>query len=209
MNITIKQLKIFIGVAKSKSFTKTAQTQHISQSALSTAIRELEKATKSRLFERTTRVVELTDSGIAFLAVATKVIETLENSALELERLSREKHNVLKIGFTPFVAGSLAPKAIRTFEIENPQVSVEITDRPPDELMRLVELGKIDAAYGAYFEKSLGIKKNLICPTHLSLVKGLHHSKAQEELPPIKWSYLNHKTLICLPRDNPIQRLIE
>jgi DNA-binding transcriptional LysR family regulator len=209
MNITIKQLKIFLGVAQSKSFTKTAQTLHISQSALSVSIQELENLTESRLLERTTRQVQLTEAGLAFLPVAEHIIETLERAAQELKLIRRTQQSTLRVGFTPFVAGSLAPKALKSFELENPSVQVEIHDKPPNELLKLVELGKIDAAYGAYFEKSSGIHKDLICPTHLCLVRASSKKDPGQGHKTLKWSSLNGQVLIGLPQDNPIQRLIE
>lgn len=209
MNITIKQLKIFLGVAKSKSFTKTAQALHISQSALSVSIQELEHVSQSRLFERTTRNVQLTEAGLAFLPVAQHIIETLDRASSDLDRIRRVKQTTLRVGFTPFVAGSLAPKALKTFESENPLIKVEIYDKTPNELLQLVELGKIDAAYGAYFEKSSGIHKDLICPTHLCLVKTSNHNDQVKPSQTLKWSHLSDQVLICLPQDNPIQRLIE
>jgi DNA-binding transcriptional LysR family regulator len=209
MNVTIKQLKIFLGVAQSKSFTKTAQALHISQSALSVSIQELENLSQSRLFERTTRTVQLTEAGLAFLPVAHHIVETLERASTDLDRIRRIQQTTLRVGFTPFVAGSLAPLALRTFEAENPLIKVEIYDKTPNELLSLVEQGKIDAAYGAYFEKSSGIHKDLICPTHLCLVRPTLQEGKKTQPKTLKWSELNDQVLICLPQDNPIQRLIE
>jgi DNA-binding transcriptional LysR family regulator len=55
MNLSLKQLKVFLGVANASSFTKTAQSMHLSQAALSAIIRELETQLQCRLLERTTR----------------------------------------------------------------------------------------------------------------------------------------------------------
>ena len=90
MNLSLKQLKVFLGVANASSFTKTAQSMHLSQAALSAIIRELETQLNCRLFERTTRTVALTEAGRLFYPTAMKIVETLEKSRSEERRVGKE-----------------------------------------------------------------------------------------------------------------------
>ena len=100
MNLSLKQLKVFLGVANASSFTKTAQSLHLSQAALSAIIRELETQLDCRLFERTTRTVALTETGHLFYPTAMKIVDTLEKSVVELNELGRQKQASL----LPYVA---------------------------------------------------------------------------------------------------------
>ena len=74
MNLSLRQLKVFLGVAQAASFTKTAQRLHLSQAALSDNIRELETQLHFRLLDRTTRSVAQTEAGSMFLPTAAHIV---------------------------------------------------------------------------------------------------------------------------------------
>ena len=63
MRITFEQVRSFVTVASTSSFTQAAEVLHLSQPALTTRIRQLEDALELRLFDRNTRSVELSDEG--------------------------------------------------------------------------------------------------------------------------------------------------
>ena len=80
MNITIRQLQAFIEVADAASFTHAAKRMHIAQPALSQHVRDLESELGIRLFDRTTRRVELTEGGREFRNPAGKIVEDLDHA---------------------------------------------------------------------------------------------------------------------------------
>jgi DNA-binding transcriptional LysR family regulator len=211
MNISLRQLKVFLGVASSGSFTKTAQRVHLSQAALSAIIRELETQLECRLLDRTTRAVSLTEAGRVFRTTATQIVDMLENSALELANIGRAEQRVLRIGVTPHIAVSLMPAVLKNYELLMPSMNVEIVDRAPAELLRLVEAGELDAAYGAFFAKVSGIDRVPIFPTPLAVVSAMSdqdlHPLAGD--PGLRWSALRDQALVCFAAENPIQRMIE
>jgi DNA-binding transcriptional LysR family regulator len=213
MNLSLKQLKVFLGVANTSSFTKTAQSVHMSQAALSAIIRELETQLRCRLLERTTRTVSLTEAGRVFYPMAMKIVETLEKSVIELNELGRQKQSSLLLGCTPVIAASLMPPILVRFSQMYPDSQIELVDRSPGELLQMVEEGHLDAAFGVFFSQLSGIDRVPIFPTQLVAV-----SAADDDLPGkkggnsaagIRWTSLEGRTLITLPKDNPLQRLIE
>src|SRR5258706_16046789 len=103
MNLSLKQLKVFLGVANASSFTKTAQSMHLSQAALSAILRELETQLNCRLLERTTRTVALTEAGRMFYPTAIQIVETLEKSVIELNELGRHKQTSSLPGCNPVI----------------------------------------------------------------------------------------------------------
>ncbi|HEY4350448.1 MAG TPA: LysR family transcriptional regulator [Paraburkholderia sp.] len=213
MNLSIKQLKVFLGVANASSFTKTAQSMHLSQAALSAIIRELETQLQCRLLERTTRTVALTEAGRAFYPTAMKIVETLEKSVVELNELGRQKQESLLLGCTPMIAASLMPQVLGRFAVVNPASTVELVDRPPGELLRMVEDGDLDAAFGIFFSQLSGIDRVPMFPTRLVAVSAEGDMSlggaAARERHGVRWSALEGLPLITLPKDNPLQRLIE
>lgn len=211
MNLSLRQLRVFLGVAESSSFTKTAQRLHLSQAALSAIIRELESQLQCRLLDRTTRTVALTEAGRKFVHTATHIVQVLENSALEVAKISREERRVLRIGVTPHIAVSMMPTILKRFAQSHPEVVVELSDLPPEALLRSVESGTLDAAYGAFFGKTSGIERTPIFPTHLVLVSPASDECELERTATggVTWKALQDAPLMCLHSENQIQRLIE
>jgi DNA-binding transcriptional LysR family regulator len=211
MNLSLRQLKVFLGVAESSSFTKTAQRLHLSQAALSAIIRELESQLQCRLLDRTTRTVALTEAGRVFVQTATHIVHVLENSAVELARIARAERRVLRIGVTPHIAVSMIPTLLKQFSRAHPEVGVEVTDTPPEELLRRVESGHLDAAYGAFFDKTSGIDRNPIFDTHLVRVAPLEQdcNWLEPDSDSVSWTSLQDVPLLCFHKDNPVQRLVD
>jgi DNA-binding transcriptional LysR family regulator len=211
MNLSLKQLKVFLGVANASSFTKTAQSMHLSQAALSAIIRELETQLQCRLLERTTRTVALTDAGRMFFPTAVKIVETLEKSVIELNELGRQKEASLILGCTPMIAASLMPPVLARFAQTYPQSQIELVDRPPSELHRMVEEGDLDAAFGIFFSQLSGIDRVPLFPVQLVVVSAGENAAQGAVSHPVggNWRALDGMPLITLPKDNPLQRLIE
>lgn len=210
MNLSLRQLKVFLGVAQAASFTKTAQRLHLSQAALSAIIRELETQLQCRLLDRTTRSVSLTEAGRMFLPTAAHIVETIENAALELRKIGREEQRLLRVGVMPHIAVSLMPAVLGRFAGLCPLVRVELIDSTPSELLRMVEDGALDAAYGPFFRKESGVERLPIFPTQLMLATGLQETdwpdfSAEHET----WRALQGVPLICFLGDTPIQRMVE
>ena len=213
MNLSLKQLKVFLGVANTSSFTKTAQSMHLSQAALSAIIRELETQLRCRLLERTTRTVSLTEAGRVFYPTAMKIVETLEKSVTELNELGRQKQSSLLLGCTPVIAASLMPPVLARFSQIYPNSQIELVDRAPGELVQMVEEGHLDAAFGVFFSQISGIDRVPIFPTRFVAVSAdnnaLLGAVASHGRGGIRWTALEGLPLIALPKDNPLQRLIE
>jgi DNA-binding transcriptional LysR family regulator len=208
MNISLRQLKAFLGVAESSNFTKTAQRLHLSQAGLSATIRELESQLQSRLFDRTTRAVVLTEAGREFLPTATLIEREMSQAAERLKDMSRQEVATLRVGFTPLMSSNVVPEALRRFLAATPAVQVELVDGSPQEIQQLVESGGLDAAFGAFFSKVSGIRRQALIPSRLLAVYAKTASPAT--LPPdVPWTSLADEPLICLTQESPVQQLVE
>jgi DNA-binding transcriptional LysR family regulator len=207
MNLSLRQLKGFIGVAATSSFTKTAQRLHLSQAALSTMIRELESQLGCRLFHRSTRTVELTEAGRRFVPIATHAVESIEAAAVDLAEIDRREGVALNIGVTPLIAQSLLPIAINRFRVQAPHVSIGVSDSPPAELQQLTESGRLDAAFGAFFSKASGLDRQPIFAGRLQLVSRRQPDATEPSATP--WERIAGQPLITLHESSPIQQLTD
>src|SRR5690606_41180292 len=78
--IRIRDLEVFLMLAANLNFSKASEALHISQSALSAAIQGLEEALSARLFDRSTRIVELTATGLLLQKEAEELLAHFDHS---------------------------------------------------------------------------------------------------------------------------------
>jgi DNA-binding transcriptional LysR family regulator len=205
LNLNIRQLKAFLGVAETSNFTKAAQKLHLSQAALSASIRELEGQLRCRLFERTTRSVELTPAGRELLPVAQQVVDSLEEITRQLRHLGEFGVSRLRLGFTPILASNVVPELLEEFQRQFPMVQVDVVDAGPAELLEKVEADQLDAAFGAFSQKRSGLSQLQIAPATLVLVCSDQFSAIGER---IHWQQVFDYPVIALTERSPIQQLV-
>ncbi|MEZ7829010.1 LysR family transcriptional regulator, partial [Brachymonas denitrificans] len=87
MNVTLRQLRAFVAVARTGSFTLAAESLFITQSALSGLIKELEQALGLRLFDRSTRRLQLSDAGSDLVTHIEKILLDLDGVIDEVGKL--------------------------------------------------------------------------------------------------------------------------
>ncbi|CAB5706569.1 HTH-type transcriptional regulator gltC [Delftia tsuruhatensis] len=125
MSLTLRQLKYFTAVAEVGRISHAALQLNISQSAVTTAVRELEEMLGQQLFERQPHGVELTRAGRRFLSHAYAVL----SAADEAIRMPHEGVNVegtLTVAATYTVLGYFLPHHLQRFEQLHPQIKVKV-----------------------------------------------------------------------------------
>ena len=88
MNITSRQLRAFVLIARHESFSRAAEQMYVTQSGISIIVRDLESQLGFRLFDRTTRKVKVSELGSKFLPIATRCLSELEGAAQNIRRSS-------------------------------------------------------------------------------------------------------------------------
>ncbi|OVZ60695.1 hypothetical protein CDO44_08195 [Pigmentiphaga sp. NML080357] len=212
MNISLRQLRAFLGVAASGNFTRTAQRLHLSQAGLSATIRELESQLNTRLFERTTRAVVLTEAGRAFLPSAEMVERELTAAAARLKEMGRQEGAALRLAFTPLMAANVVPETLRRFHAEHPDVEIEVIAGSPLEIQQLAETGEIDAAFGAFFSKVSGLARKPLASSGLLAVYAAGRFRPVPSgagMDDTTWEMLRGQPYVALTDDSPIQQLAE
>ena len=101
LNVNLRQMRAFVAIGRLGSFTQAAKLLHTTQPALSARIRELESALAVRLFDRSTRSVQLTQAGEDLLPVVEQVLsehprdEFAQSSDLLMAALARGRERTL------------------------------------------------------------------------------------------------------------------
>lgn len=209
MNLSTRQLRAFITVARLQSFTRAAEQMHITQAGISSMVRDIEEQLGCRLFERTTRSVSLTSQGAAFFPVAERVLVDLEDGVASLDRVSAAARASLRVGATPLVASSLLPEVCNSFATEFPEVKVSVDDLDRHEIQQSVQAGALDVGYGVFLEAASGLRRAALHASSLVLVADSSRANIIARKPDIRWKDVAPLPLLCLPVENPIQRLVD
>lgn len=144
-NLTLRQVKIFLSAVKHMNFSRAAEELHVTASAVSLQIKEMEDDMGVKLFARENRKIELTSAGEYFLIYARRVTGTLNEANTMMDRLRGAEAGVLKIGLVS-TAEYFLPQLLAQFKQDylNVQIRVEVRNR--QQLVELLRDGVIDIA---------------------------------------------------------------
>ncbi|MDQ0033851.1 DNA-binding transcriptional LysR family regulator [Variovorax boronicumulans] len=210
MNLSTRQMRAFLQVARLGNFTRAAEQAHITQAGLSILIREMEKQLGCRLFDRTTRVVTLTPAGRRLLPVVERLVTDLDDVAAQLGAEGDEARQTLRIAATPLVSSHLLPQVFNTFRQAHPQVNLRLFDADLRDVEAMVTAGDADMGLGFFFKAAAGLERTPVGRFHLMRVAS--SAEEDDEAPVIgtaPWSALRSAELIGLPPGNPIQKVID
>lgn len=144
--ISLKQLTYALAVEQTLHFKKAAERCHISQSALSTALNELEKQLGLQVFERDNKKVLVTPQGQEVLERARSIMLQVD----ELQNLAANQMSPLAfpltVGVIPTIAPYLLPKLLPLVNEEYPQAQLTLLEEQSHVLVDRVRRGEIDAA---------------------------------------------------------------
>ena len=141
----LRHLRYFAAVASDLSFTRAAARLRVAQPALSRQIRQLEDELGVALLTRSSRGVQLTESGRAFLAEARALLLHSEQ-AMRTARQS-ETGKEINVGYIWGLFHSLVPLWLEHFRQKNPQIAAHLFDLTPMDQARKLLDGKLDAGF--------------------------------------------------------------
>ncbi|AQT79228.1 hypothetical protein B1R94_08020 [Mycolicibacterium litorale] len=141
----LRQLTYAVAVADAGSFTAAARRCHVSQSALSTQVAQLENELGARLFTRTTRRVSLTESGVLFIPGARQLLADTANLRAQVSAHSTASRSTLRVGGTQTANRVLQlPAALGELHRRHPRVRITMTTGPSTELLDAIIGGTLD-----------------------------------------------------------------
>lgn len=130
----IDELKVFIRLAESQSFTKTADLLHIPRSTVSMALQDLERRVGARLLNRTTRQVSLTQDGGAFYERALRLLADYEETETLFHHTTAKPGGRLRINVPGRLGRLIIAPALPDFFTQYPDIEIDmgVTDRTVD-----------------------------------------------------------------------------
>ena len=143
--ISTRQLRYFVEIAESGSFSAAAERLYIAQSALSRQIRELEQQLDTALFERTARLPRLTAAGAAFLPRARNLLQELDKAADLARAVGQGLRGSLRLSHSSTVplTGALLQR-VSGYLHDNAGVSMEIAQLSSEGQLEELAEGRLD-----------------------------------------------------------------
>jgi DNA-binding transcriptional LysR family regulator len=208
INISTRALRAFISLVEQKSFTRAASDNHLSQPAFSALIRALEEEVGARLFERTTRSVELTAEGTVFVDAARRLLHDAEEALTDLRDHVARRRGRVSIAVLPSLAAGWLPPLLARFHKEHPGIELDVADALSDECVSRVRLGRADFALAATKVEATELRTERFCSDHFHLVCRKDHALARGRGPVTLNDLLPHP-IIQLARSSSVRQYIE
>lgn len=128
MQPSIRQLKAFVAIAEFGSFIEASEHLHMSQPALSIAIRKLEELVGGLLFNRSPRGIQLTPEGKFFLPTARRLIGDWDDALGDLGELFNKQRGKVTLAALPTLAAGFLPAVLADYRQRYPNIAISVHD---------------------------------------------------------------------------------
>lgn len=196
MNVTLRQLRAFCALARTSSFTDAAASLHVTQSALSGLIKELEQTLGVQVVNRSTRKVQLSEVGREFFPLATKVLQDLDGALETMADLKALKRGVVRIAAPQLMSCSVLPDVIAGFKLACPEIQVRLFDCLVESVQTKVHSGEVDFGVGPEREPSADIEAITLFEMPFVVVFPKGHPL--EKMKRVTWDDALHYPVIAL-----------
>jgi DNA-binding transcriptional LysR family regulator len=139
-----RRLQVFHTVARLLSFTKAAETLHMTQPAVTFQVRQLEEHFNTRLFDRTHNRISLTDAGRHVFLYADRIFEIYAEMENAVREITGEVSGALTIGASTTIAEYMLPTLLGDFKERHPDVTIHLKVSNSEGIVSMVENNAID-----------------------------------------------------------------
>ena len=144
MNYSLRQLKVFVTVARARSFSRAGEIIGLSQSAVSHSVKELEHQTGVRLLDRTTREVVLTEAGHQLAGKLERLLDELHVTLREAGRVGQQLTGTVRVAASQTISAHLIPQCIAHSNRRYPDIDFVLHDRPQQWVLESIRQGEVD-----------------------------------------------------------------
>jgi DNA-binding transcriptional LysR family regulator len=141
-HMELYQIRHFVAVVETGSFTKAADREAISQPAISASVAKLEAELEVKLLDRRRTMVVPTAAGLHLHDVGKKILALSHSVKTELKALATPK--LLRIGILQSLSSRRVSKLFGSFRSANPDVEIEVLDGTSERLTDFLAEGRLD-----------------------------------------------------------------
>ncbi|ABE30137.1 bacterial regulatory helix-turn-helix, lysR family protein [Paraburkholderia xenovorans LB400] len=196
MNVTLRQLRVFIEVARLQSFSRAGDEIGLTQSAVSRCVRELESEIGLKLIDRTTREVQLTDVGGNLVSSVSRLLTDLDDALREIREIGEQRRGRVVVAASPTVACRLMPRVVAACGQQFPYVALGLRDDVQSDVVRKVKSGEVDfgVIIGPFAADDL-LSESLMTDSFCVVCRDDNPLAAQER---VAWTDLEGQQLVML-----------
>lgn len=196
MNITLRQLKAFVTVADEGSFTQAAASLHLTQSALSGLIKDLESNWNVRLFDRTTRQLHISVVGQRLLPSARRVLNELAALSDEVDNAKNRQQGQVRLAVAQQLAASVMPRLLAGFGRRHPDIRVTLIDCSVEQVLQHVQNLEADFGLGPDRDHPDTVGSEYLFALPFYVAMPADHPLAAQDA--VSWQALGREPLITL-----------
>jgi DNA-binding transcriptional LysR family regulator len=206
-HVTLGELRAFGLVAQLSSFTAAGRRLGVSQPALSMTIRQLEQKLGVTLFDRSTRMVQLSAAGKLLIPQAERLIENFDRTVGSMKEIADGRRGRVAIACPEGVAARLIAPTLAAFVEKHPDVSISVHDGDAASVSHLLHSSGVDFGITGFWEEHSEFDFEPISRDQCCLICPSLHAFSNRES--ISLSDLDQVPLIMLNRDAGVRRLVE
>lgn len=183
--LDLDQLRTFVAIAESGSFTKAADNVHKTQSAVSMQMRRLEERIGKPLFVRVGRQSRLTEHGERLLHYARRLVQLNDETLAAFD--DTELAGLVRLGTPDDYADRFLPEILARFSRSNPKAEVSVVCAPTPNLADMIAEGELDVAIITHVQKRGRKNVDLVRREPLLWVVSARHAVENES--PCLWRW--------------------
>jgi DNA-binding transcriptional LysR family regulator len=206
--VEIRQLRAFVAIAESGTFTAGALRVHVTQAAISMQIRQLETEIGAKVFVRAPRHVILTEAGEQLLRRARHILREHDAALDEIAELAGAERGRLRIGSaSAMVLSEQLPAILKELRKQHPAAEISVTSGTSEVLVDQILGGEVDVAFVSLPVDVRGIKTERLSQDQLVAIASPRHKLAKQRT--ISAYTLAGERLILGERGGNTRRLID
>jgi len=203
----MRHIRAFLAVARIGNFTRAASELHVSQSALTVQIKQLEESLGVTLFDRGKRHVALTPAGSDVLVPLEKILVDTEAVVSRTRDLISLRRGMVAMAVLPSIGAQVVPRAIKKFAKLYPGVEVRIKDIVAEKIVEAVKKEEVDFGIGSRLRPDAELKTSPLQVGRLCAFVPKGHSLSKRDSIPLM-ELVTHP-LVVTGRDSGVREILE
>ena len=187
MNISFRQVRAFAAVARAGSFTAAARQLHLTQSAVSMLVQQLEDALGLPLFDRGA-TVKLTEAGRQLLPLGRRILDDLDLVVEGASDLRSLRSGTLRVVAPQMLACTWVASLLGEFAQAHPDLDVRISDATTDDVVATVRRGEVELGVGPERPAGDDIARSFLMEVPIRMVCSERHRLADRSV--VSWDEL-------------------
>lgn len=181
MHFDLPDLRLFIHVAEAGSLTAGARSASLSTAAASTRMKALESQLGCRLFYRESQGIELTPGGEQLLAHARTIMRQVDYVKADFSKMQNKDEGHIRIFANTTAVTDFMPEILAKFMSERPEVTIDLQERPTNDIFRCVLDGAADIGITSGDILIKGVETIPFSQDRLVVVTSLNHPLSRND----------------------------